>query len=164
LCVDSDADSNTNDIWVRGDALVVHGGGERDDGGCETLPSSAHIRVADIHMQIRWIVRQSWDTRCADIGPSAKLVRIRPLFVVTLKSSTGTRSQQFGARFSQLQAHEATPPRLCRPPSTRAPQWLAPVHAATLSEYCTILFSSYRPVTCDPKVRKSVFVLGLGKP
>ncbi|KAJ7894926.1 hypothetical protein B0H14DRAFT_3640726, partial [Mycena olivaceomarginata] len=46
-----------------------------------------------------------------------------------------TRSQQFGARFSQLQAHEATPPRLCRPPSTRAPQWLAPSHAATLSEY-----------------------------
>jgi hypothetical protein len=30
--------------------------------------------------------------------------------------------------------------------------------------YCSILFSSYRPVTCDPKVRKSVFVLGLRRP
>jgi hypothetical protein len=32
LGIDCDANSNSSDVWVGGNALVVHGGGERRDG------------------------------------------------------------------------------------------------------------------------------------
>jgi hypothetical protein len=41
---------------------------------------------------------------------------------------------------------------------------LTNLSTANTRVYCSILFSSYRPVTCDAKVRKSVFVLGLRRP